>query len=72
VGVSAFVDAAGNVYDATQFNAKAVIGRDVTLGSTRTIATKLGVVPELVLTGMSLGVLVAGVALKRLRRRVEG
>ena len=72
VGVSAFVDAAGNVYDATQFNAKAVIGRDVTLGSTRTIATKLGIVPELVLSGMALGVLVAGVALKRLRRRVEG
>jgi apolipoprotein N-acyltransferase len=72
VGVSAFVDGAGNVYDATQFNAKAVIGRDVTLGSTRTIATKLGNVPELALSGMALGVLVAGVALKRLRRRVEG
>jgi apolipoprotein N-acyltransferase len=72
VGVSAFVDGAGNVSDATQFNAKAVIGRDVTLGSTRTIATKLGNVPELALSGMALGVLVAGVALKRLRRRVEG
>jgi apolipoprotein N-acyltransferase len=72
VGVSAFVDEAGKVYDATQFNAKAVIGRDVTLGSTRTIATKLGILPELALAGMTLGVLVAGVALKRLRRRVEG
>jgi apolipoprotein N-acyltransferase len=71
VGVSAFVDEAGKVYDATQFNAKAVIGRDVTLGSTRTIATKLGILPELVLTGMAVGVLVAGVVLRRLRRRVE-
>jgi apolipoprotein N-acyltransferase len=71
VGVSAFVDESGKVYDATQFNAEAVIGKDVTLGSTRTIATKLGYLPELVLMVAAVGTLVAGVALKRQRRRVE-
>ena len=40
VGVSAFVDEAGNVHDATAFNAPAVIVRDVTLGTSRTMATE--------------------------------
>jgi len=69
VGVSAFVDESGKVYDATRFNAKAVIARDVSLGSARTMASGLGVGPELVLVVAATGVLVAGVALRRLRRR---
>jgi apolipoprotein N-acyltransferase len=72
VGVSAFVDGSGNVYNATQFNAEAVIAQDVALGSARTIATKLGVLPELALSVLAAGVLIAAVALRKLRRRVEG
>jgi apolipoprotein N-acyltransferase len=71
VGVSAFVDESGTVYDATQFNTKAVIARDVALSSTRTIATKLGIGPELALCVAAIAALAAGAVLKRQRRRVE-
>ncbi len=60
VGVSAFVDAAGNVHDATPFNAKAVIERTVVLRTARTMATRLGFLPELALVGVALSFLVAG------------
>jgi len=70
VGVSGFVDKSGNVYDATQFNAEAVIVRRVELSSARTIATNLGVLPELALVVAALGVLVTSVV-GRMRRRVE-
>ena len=65
VGVSAFIDPAGNVYDATQFNAKAVIERTVVLRTGRTMATRLGYLPELALVVVALGFLVAGVTLRR-------
>jgi apolipoprotein N-acyltransferase len=68
VGVSAFVDESGKVYEATQFNTEAVIGKDLALGSTRTIATELGILPELVLMAVAVGALMAGVALKGRRR----
>ena len=70
VGVSGFVDKSGNVHDATQFNAEAVIVRGVELSSARTIATSLGVLPELALVIAALGVLVTSVV-GRMRRRVE-
>jgi apolipoprotein N-acyltransferase len=70
VGVSAFVDSAGNVYDATQFNAVAVIERTVALRTTRTMATRLGYLPELALVVVALGFLVAGVTLRRRRPAV--
>ncbi|HLT10727.1 MAG TPA: apolipoprotein N-acyltransferase [Micromonosporaceae bacterium] len=65
VGVSAFVDESGNVYDATAFNAPAVIRRDISLTTGRTIATSLGIIPEVALTAAALGVLVLAVALRR-------
>jgi apolipoprotein N-acyltransferase len=71
VGVSAFVDESGTVYDATQFNTKAVIAKDVALASTRTIATKLGIGPELALCVAAIAALAAAAVLKRQRRRVE-
>jgi apolipoprotein N-acyltransferase len=71
VGVSAFVDADGTVYDATQFNARAVIARGVDLTTTRTMATSLGIIPELALVVGALGFLVASVALRRRRRKAE-
>jgi apolipoprotein N-acyltransferase len=69
VGVSAFVDESGKVYDATRFNAEAVIARDVTLGETRTIATELGILPELALVVAAIAVLVGGVLLRVARGR---
>lgn len=67
VGVSAFVDSAGNVADATDFNTSAVIVRELRLSSARTIATTLGVAPELGL--VILAITAAGCAMW-LRRRV--
>ena len=71
VGVSAFVDESGDVYHATQFNAKAVIAHDVTPRVTRTMATGLGALPELALVVGAVGALITGVVLRRTRRRVE-
>jgi apolipoprotein N-acyltransferase len=69
VGVSAFVDEAGNVYDATQFNAEAVIAREVVLRSGRTMATRLGILPELALGGLAVAAVVVAVVLARRRER---
>jgi apolipoprotein N-acyltransferase len=69
VGVSAFVDAKGNVYDATRFYEQAVIERSVYLGSGRTMATRLGVLPELVLVGGAVAIIVLGVVLRVRARR---
>jgi apolipoprotein N-acyltransferase len=72
VGVSAFVDESGNVYDATQFNAEATIARDLVLRTGRTIATDLGMLPELALVVVAVGALVAGVVMRPKRREVVG
>jgi apolipoprotein N-acyltransferase len=71
VGVSAFVDEAGNVYDATQFNAEAVIARDVVLRSGRTMATRLGVLPELALSSLAVAAVIGAVVLGRRQRREQ-
>jgi apolipoprotein N-acyltransferase len=71
VGVSAFVDETGAVFDATPFNAPAVIVREVQLATARTIATELGFIPELALVVAALAVVVIAVAV-RWRRRVDG
>src|SRR5262249_47120144 len=70
VGVSAFVDAAGTVYDATRFNSPAVIERDLTLRATGTPATTLGAAPELALVVVAVGLLLAGVVMRRTKREV--
>ncbi|MBX6750660.1 MAG: apolipoprotein N-acyltransferase [Micromonosporaceae bacterium] len=67
VGVSAFVDRHGTVYDATEFFTQAVIERTIPLSTGRTIATWLGVVPEVVLAAGA--VVLVGLALAvRFRR----
>ncbi len=65
VGVSGFVTASGDVFDATEFNTEAVIVRELQLSSGRTIATRLGAIPELVLVAVALVVLVGAVAIRR-------
>lgn len=70
VGVSGFVDADGGVHDATDFNTERVVVREMTPSSTRTLATRLGYWPEVVLIGLAIAVLAAAVWL-RTRRRGE-
>jgi apolipoprotein N-acyltransferase len=67
VGVSGFVDADGRVDGATSFNAAAVVVRDVSSSAPRTLATRLGGWPEVILTGLAAGVLAAGVFARRRR-----
>jgi apolipoprotein N-acyltransferase len=68
VGISAFVTADGKVHDATEFDTRAVIVRQLHLGSGRTLATRLGAGPEAGLTVAAVGVIVAAAVLRRRRR----
>jgi apolipoprotein N-acyltransferase len=65
VGVSGFATADGRVSGATGFNTAAVVTRQVRLGSARTLATRLGVWPEVVLTGAAVVVLLAAARVRR-------
>ncbi|WP_345627372.1 apolipoprotein N-acyltransferase [Rugosimonospora acidiphila] len=70
VGVSAFVTSDGKVHDATQFNTAAELVRTLRLGQEQTLATRLGAVPEFVLAGVAVLLLVAAGVVRRDRRRV--
>jgi apolipoprotein N-acyltransferase len=65
VGVSGFVDARGHLYGATSFFKPAVVVREMRLGTGRTLATRLGAVPEYLMVA---GVLVALILAARTRR----
>jgi apolipoprotein N-acyltransferase len=67
VGVSGFVGADGRVTGATGFNTPAVVVREVHLGNARTVATRTGVWPEVVLVGLAVAVLVMAVLARRRR-----
>ncbi|MFK3984396.1 apolipoprotein N-acyltransferase [Micromonospora sp. NPDC050397] len=67
VGVSGFVGADGRVTGATGFNTAAVVVRRVHLGDARTVATRVGVWPEVVLVGLAVAALVAAVPARRRR-----
>ncbi|MFV2100890.1 apolipoprotein N-acyltransferase [Micromonospora sp. LOL_024] len=69
VGVSGFVTPDGRVSDATGFNTRAVVVRQLQLTGGRTLATRVGVLPEVVLAGLAVAAL-AGAAV--LRRRWAG
>ncbi|WP_433533510.1 apolipoprotein N-acyltransferase [Micromonospora sp. CA-263727] len=69
VGVSGFVTPDGRVSDATGFNTRAVVVRQLPLTEGRTLATRVGVLPEVLLAGLCV-VALAGVAV--LRRRHGG
>jgi apolipoprotein N-acyltransferase len=68
VGVSGFVSANGDVSQATGFNTPAVVLAQLPLGDERTLATRLGAIPEYLLTALALAGLV-GAAIAARRRR---
>ncbi|SCL36200.1 apolipoprotein N-acyltransferase [Micromonospora nigra] len=66
VGVSGFVSPDGRVSDATGFNTDAVVVRQVRLADGRTVATRVGWWPEVLLAGLCVAALVgAGVVRRR-------
>jgi apolipoprotein N-acyltransferase len=67
VGVSAFVNTAGNVLVSTGFNEPAVEVREMHLGATRTLATRLGHWPEVAATALAVIALAGALPLRRRR-----
>nr|WP_223884717.1 apolipoprotein N-acyltransferase [Micromonospora craniellae] len=65
VGVSGFVAPDGRVSDATGFNTQAVVVRELRLTEGRTLATRVGVLPEVVLAGLSVATLVGAALVRR-------
>ncbi|MFI7606353.1 apolipoprotein N-acyltransferase [Micromonospora sp. NPDC049366] len=68
VGVSGFVAPDGRVSDATGFNTREVVVRQLRPADGRTLATRLGYWPEVALTGLAVAAL-AGAAVLRRRRQ---
>ena len=65
VGISGFADASGGVHGATSFDAPAVVVRELHLTDRRTLATRLGSIPEAVLVAVALAALVGAAVLGR-------
>ncbi|MGW5555725.1 apolipoprotein N-acyltransferase [Micromonospora sp. NPDC003944] len=70
VGVSGFVAPDGRVSDATGFNTREVVVRQVRLDDGRTLATRLGWWPEVALAALAAAALVGAAVLRR-RQRVR-
>jgi apolipoprotein N-acyltransferase len=68
VGVSAFVGTAGDVHDSSGFNVDAVMVRDMHLGGSTTLATRLGAWPELGGVVLAAAALAWAFAVRRGRR----
>jgi apolipoprotein N-acyltransferase len=68
VGVSAFTDPSGSIHGATRFNTPAVVVRDMRLGGPRTLATRLGLWPEMAATALAVVALAGALPLRRRRR----
>ncbi|HTJ33935.1 MAG TPA: apolipoprotein N-acyltransferase [Dactylosporangium sp.] len=67
VGISAFADSTGATSGETQFNHPAVVLAELRLSNQRTLATRLGAIPEYVIVALAL----AGIGVVALRRRRE-
>jgi apolipoprotein N-acyltransferase len=67
VGISGFVDAEGRVHGATTFNTQEVVVRELRLSTARTLATRLGEVPEVALVSAAVAALVLTGWLRRRR-----
>ncbi|WP_425280138.1 apolipoprotein N-acyltransferase [Micromonospora orduensis] len=72
VGVSGFVAPDGRVSDATGFNTREVVVRQLRLDSGRTVATRLGWWPEMALAGLAAAALVGAAVLRRRQRIMPG
>jgi apolipoprotein N-acyltransferase len=70
VGVSGFVDVYGSVHKETGFNTKSVQVRAMHLGSSRTLATRLGALPEIAAVALAAAALVGAFVLRRGRRDI--
>lgn len=71
VGVSAFTDHTGTVWQATEFNTAAVIQKTLTLSETSTPATQAGILPEVILTAAALAALTAAITVNLRHRRAD-
>ncbi|MET7397938.1 apolipoprotein N-acyltransferase [Dactylosporangium sp. NPDC005572] len=71
VGISAFADTRGGTQSETRFNEAAVILAELHLGTARTLATRLGVIPEFVIVVAALAGLAACAEVRRRDRRVH-
>ena len=69
VGISGFVDTSGGVHEASGFFTRAVMVRQLTLGSGRTPATTTAFWPEAGLTAVAVGIVLAAAFLPLRRRR---
>lgn len=72
VGVSGFVAPDGRVSDATGFNTREVVVRQVRLDDGRTLATRLGWWPEVALAALAAAALVGAAVLRRRQRVMSG
>ncbi|MDG4758058.1 apolipoprotein N-acyltransferase [Micromonospora sp. WMMD710] len=72
VGVSGFVAPDGRVSDATGFNTREVVVRQMRLDGGRTLATRLGWWPEVALAGLAAAALVGAAVLRRRQRVMPG
>ncbi|MET8094744.1 apolipoprotein N-acyltransferase [Micromonospora sp. NPDC005220] len=72
VGVSGFVAPDGRVSDATGFNTREVVVRQVRLDDGRTLATRLGWWPEVALAALAAAALVGAAVLRRRQRVMPG
>ncbi|GIH07325.1 hypothetical protein Rhe02_53920 [Rhizocola hellebori] len=67
VGISAFVTADGEVHNATDFNTRAVIVRELHIGGSTTLATRVGAWPEFALTLLAVVLLAMAIVTRRRR-----
>ncbi|MFC4017367.1 apolipoprotein N-acyltransferase [Micromonospora sp. GCM10011542] len=72
VGVSGFVSPDGRVSDATGFNTREVVVRQLRLDDGRTLATRLGWWPEAALAGLAVAALAGAAVLRRRERTTPG
>ncbi|RZT78651.1 apolipoprotein N-acyltransferase [Micromonospora violae] len=72
VGVSGFVAPDGRVSDATGFNTREVVVRQLRLDDGRTLATRLGWWPEVTLAALAVAALLGAAVLRRRQRVMPG
>jgi apolipoprotein N-acyltransferase len=68
VGISGFVDTSGNVHNQTEFNVAATELAALRLGNQRTLATKVGEIPEFVACAIAVAFLIGAAFLRRTAR----